>query len=384
MRVGFTTGTFDMIHRGHIETLKGIKQLLGDKSLLIIGLTTDDLGAKQKRVPVMSYQTRRDILIEFPFVDMVIENNEKSNKSVIIEKLPTITDIFIGEEYFGSEEYKNLEDVKVHFLPPSEDHDIYSSSHMMKQMLLRQARNFSILKESVCGGVFKMNTPPLPIVIKTVPISQREFEGDRGANVYFMGVPNPRNWYGKKVVTNLPGVNGYRELDIVPFVQDFSWCTILDTKLAFERDAKGTLVEPKDDWSHLKAEKSSPKQVHFIYQEYKGPTLREWAEDHKGDTDFKIQLEHIVKQVEEIIVKDLIPNGIVHMDIHADNVLIGYKKSSAVGMQGSKVPQVYLIDFGWCLHRSFELDDKERKYLKECLQNKFDLEFFRKSMSLLK
>ena len=57
--VGYTTGTFDLPHAGHFAILQKCKALC---KILIVGLVSDELGIKQKRKPVLSYEHRKTIL----------------------------------------------------------------------------------------------------------------------------------------------------------------------------------------------------------------------------------------------------------------------------------------------------------------------------------
>ena len=63
-------------------------------------------------------------------------------------------------------------------------------------------------------------------------------------------------------------------------------------------------------------------------------------------------------------MKDL---NIVHGDLHSGNIMIKNQK-------------VYVIDFGWCLHKSFEMEDDEKDYYKKLLNRDFDLIHFRESL----
>ena len=56
------------------------------------------------------------------------------------------------------------------------------------------------------------------------------------------------------------------------------------------------------------------------------------------------------------------------MDLHPGNIVV------------DESGEVSVIDFGWCLHRSFQLDDDEMEYYKGFLESNFDLRHFRESL----
>ena len=45
-----------------------------------------------------------------------------------------------------------------------------------------------------------------------------------------------------------------------------------------------------------------------------------------------------------------------------------------------KNEKVYIIDFGWCLHKSFDFEQDEKDYYHQLLAQNFDLVHFRESL----
>ena len=103
-QIGYTTGTFDLTHQGHFEILKKCKFYC---QKLIVGLVSDELGVKQKRQPVLSYQHRKDILENSKYVDSVIIF-EGTRKQEDFKKLG-FDILFISDEYYQKEEYSSFE-----------------------------------------------------------------------------------------------------------------------------------------------------------------------------------------------------------------------------------------------------------------------------------
>jgi glycerol-3-phosphate cytidylyltransferase len=70
----YTGGTFDLLHRGHVEFLRKCNVLAGLGGRVIIGLNTDEFVASYKRPTVMTYEERRDVLHGCKWVYDVVEN----------------------------------------------------------------------------------------------------------------------------------------------------------------------------------------------------------------------------------------------------------------------------------------------------------------------
>jgi rfaE bifunctional protein nucleotidyltransferase chain/domain len=70
MRVIYTAGVFDLLHRGHLNMLWASKQL-GD--VLVVGVVSD-AGARayKGRLPIENSQQRIDAIAQLGFVDMVV------------------------------------------------------------------------------------------------------------------------------------------------------------------------------------------------------------------------------------------------------------------------------------------------------------------------
>jgi rfaE bifunctional protein nucleotidyltransferase chain/domain len=71
MKIVWTNGCFDLLHKGHVHILKESK-MLGDK--LIVGLNTDKAVRKLKGEgrPIEPYEVRKTNLINTGYVDEVV------------------------------------------------------------------------------------------------------------------------------------------------------------------------------------------------------------------------------------------------------------------------------------------------------------------------
>jgi len=101
-----TLGTFDLLHTGHLRLFKKCRQL-GD--YLIVGLNTDEFVAKFKgKPPIMSYQERKELILETGLVNEVVSNSQKDGtiKDVIEKVNPDI--IVVGSDWARRDYLKQI------------------------------------------------------------------------------------------------------------------------------------------------------------------------------------------------------------------------------------------------------------------------------------
>ena len=103
--IGFTEGTFDMFHIGHLNLLKNAKQRC---DYLIVGVNTDELVASYKKKEVMiPLEQRMQIVEAIRYVDKVVPihtlDKMASWKDYHYDKL------FIGDDWKGSERWNATE-----------------------------------------------------------------------------------------------------------------------------------------------------------------------------------------------------------------------------------------------------------------------------------
>ena len=118
MRKVFTTGTFDILHYGHISLLRRAKSL-GD--YLIVGVNVNPEG----KTPFYSYQERKEILMSIKYVDEVVPLYKQEDKFLYLKYV----DVFAcGSEY-------------------REYHDIPMIEKIVKVVFLDRTPNISTTKE---------------------------------------------------------------------------------------------------------------------------------------------------------------------------------------------------------------------------------------------
>jgi D-beta-D-heptose 7-phosphate kinase/D-beta-D-heptose 1-phosphate adenosyltransferase len=89
MKVVFTNGCFDILHRGHIHILKKAKSF-GD--VLIIGLNSDSSVRKLKgeKRPILLQNDRAEILAALEMVDYVLIFREDTPRKIISALIPDV------------------------------------------------------------------------------------------------------------------------------------------------------------------------------------------------------------------------------------------------------------------------------------------------------
>ena len=131
--IGYTQGTFDMFHIGHLNLIKNAKRHC---DYLVVGVNSDDLveSYKNKR-PIIPLDERVEIMRAIKYVDEVIVTNTLDKKE-IWEKV-RFNEIYIGDDWKGNERWektgKEMEQLgaKLVFLPYTKD----PSSTMLREKL---------------------------------------------------------------------------------------------------------------------------------------------------------------------------------------------------------------------------------------------------------
>jgi glycerol-3-phosphate cytidylyltransferase len=97
MKKVITYGTYDLLHKGHVELLRRARNL-GD--YLVVGLSTDAFNACKHKQAYYSYEDRKLILEAIRYVDEVIPETCWEQKSEDVKRHSI--DIFVmGEDWQG-------------------------------------------------------------------------------------------------------------------------------------------------------------------------------------------------------------------------------------------------------------------------------------------
>ena len=364
--VGYTTGTFDAVHYGHFEFLKTCKQFYCQK--LIVGLVTDELGRKQKRKPVFDFDHRKAILENCKWVDKVVAFDGTS-KQVDYQKMK-FNVLLIADEYYEREEYSSFEedypDISVIYIPRTLD---YSTSDIFKNLVLRVIKESSIRASGISGDIISFNWKHnMNFIIKPIKVGVNEI-GNTDNN-YKLCQPPPRCWKMKsmksdKIYPFISGINPNRELEIFKILKEKSWYIGEEIIKCYE-EKKSEYRVMSMDIEKMNKDRKFPAETYWLVQRDGGKTLLKWAE--KKD---KSHIQKIYKKVYEII-EELRSLNIMHMDLHPENILISEKE------------EVSIIDFGWCMSRSFIMEEDERKFFDQCFKLNFDQLHFKESLEFFK
>lgn len=116
MKKVLTYGTFDLIHRGHINILKRAKAL-GD--YLIVGISSDEFNALKGKKSYYTFEERKYILEAIRYVNLVIKEDHWEQKKSDIKEHGI--DVFVmGDDWEGKfDELKEL--CEVVYLPRTEN-----------------------------------------------------------------------------------------------------------------------------------------------------------------------------------------------------------------------------------------------------------------------
>ena len=105
-KIGYTTGTFDLFHVGHLNLLEKAKE---NCEILILGVSTDELVKDYKgELPVIPFEDRIRIVGALKCVDKVIAQKT-------LNKLDVLPDIqydvlFHGDDWKNTKMYNEIEE----------------------------------------------------------------------------------------------------------------------------------------------------------------------------------------------------------------------------------------------------------------------------------
>lgn len=119
MKIGFTSGVFDLFHIGHLNLLKNARLKC---DYLIVGVCSDKLAfeLKQKK-PVIYEQHRLEIVSSLKVVDQVFL--KQTDDDVILARKHSASVIFKGSDWFNSVKWRQNKELmqfynqKLVFLP---------------------------------------------------------------------------------------------------------------------------------------------------------------------------------------------------------------------------------------------------------------------------
>ena len=103
--IGYTDGTFDLFHIGHLNVLKEAKRHCDE---LIVGVHSDDLVKSYKsNAPIINENDRAEIIRNLSFVDKVVINKTRDKLELL--NLYGFNLMIIGDDWKGTDRWNKFE-----------------------------------------------------------------------------------------------------------------------------------------------------------------------------------------------------------------------------------------------------------------------------------
>jgi len=119
MKIGYTTGAYDLFHIGHLNIFKNAKKHC---DFLIVGVSTDELIKKYKnKTPVIPFEERQEIVKSIKYVDKVVPQTSLDKVIPAVKVKANI--VFVGSDWQNSPSWDEYEvelakhGIKVVYLP---------------------------------------------------------------------------------------------------------------------------------------------------------------------------------------------------------------------------------------------------------------------------
>ena len=96
-----TYGTFDLLHKGHINLIKRAKSL-GDN--LIVGLSTDEFNREKHKKSYFTFSQRKELLSTIDDINLIIPENSWDQKIKDIQQYQ-IDILVMGSDWAGKFDY---------------------------------------------------------------------------------------------------------------------------------------------------------------------------------------------------------------------------------------------------------------------------------------
>lgn len=104
MRIGYTTGVFDLFHVGHVRLLRRAKEQC---DFLIVGVTTDELVSYKGKKAVIPLEQRMEVVASVKWVDKVVAQFSMDKMKAWNEFKFNV--MFVGDDWKGTEKWNRFE-----------------------------------------------------------------------------------------------------------------------------------------------------------------------------------------------------------------------------------------------------------------------------------
>ena len=133
MKKVITYGTYDLLHRGHINLLKRAKAM-GD--FLVVALSSDEFNSVKNKKAFYSYEERKLVLEAIRYVDLVIPEHtwEQKEQDIIDHEISVFV---MGDDWDGKFDYLSKR-CEVIYLPRT---DGVSTTQIKAQLRVTESSN---------------------------------------------------------------------------------------------------------------------------------------------------------------------------------------------------------------------------------------------------
>lgn len=104
MKLGYTTGVFDLFHMGHVNLLRNASALC---DRLVVGVSTDELVEYKNKQPVIPFHERIEVVRACKYVNVAIPQFDM-NKVEAVKKLHASV-LFVGDDWYKNEKWNDFE-----------------------------------------------------------------------------------------------------------------------------------------------------------------------------------------------------------------------------------------------------------------------------------
>jgi glycerol-3-phosphate cytidylyltransferase len=104
LKIGYTTGVYDLFHVGHLNLLRNAK---GFCDKLIVGVTVDELVSYKSKKAVIPFEERIEIVRSIKYVDIAVPQNS-IDKFEAWQKLK-FDILFVGDDWFDDNKWRDTE-----------------------------------------------------------------------------------------------------------------------------------------------------------------------------------------------------------------------------------------------------------------------------------
>lgn len=134
MKIGYTTGVYDLFHVGHLNLLKRAKEQC---DYLIVGVTVDELVAYKHKKAVIPFDERSKIVEAIKYVDKVVPQTSMDKMEAWRENKFDV--MFVGDDWKGTDKWNEYErqfkevGVEIVYFPYTKG----TSSTLLNEVLLK-------------------------------------------------------------------------------------------------------------------------------------------------------------------------------------------------------------------------------------------------------